>query len=247
MLEWIGENLSLFLLLAGGALVFAEAFIPGAHFIVLGVALLAAGLVGLALPGGMGILGPLILAAAVLGAGAITFYVYRQFDFYGGKGGEQTSDSDSLRGRTARVTERVTTTGGEVKIENSGFNPYYRARSVDGEIEEGTEVMVVDPGGGNVVTVETMSGGLDEIDRELARGREQDATDDDAATDDDGATDDDAAASDPDDEVPTLDDLNDDSASDDLDDDSTPDDPASEGPAADDVSDPDREFEPDTA
>ncbi|QLH81942.1 NfeD family protein [Halosimplex pelagicum] len=173
VLSWIGANLPLFLLLAGAALTIAEAFAPGAHFMVLGVALLVAGLVGLLLPPGLGVLAPLILAGLVVAAGAGTFYVYRQFDFYGGKGGPQTSDSDSLRGEIGRVTERITETEGEVKLDEGGFNPYYRAKSVDGEIEEGTEVMVVDPGGGNVVTVEPLTGGTDEIDRELARERQR--------------------------------------------------------------------------
>jgi membrane protein implicated in regulation of membrane protease activity len=175
----IGQNLSLLLLLAGAALVIAEGFAPGAHFIVLGVALLVAGLVGLFLPASLAgsIFAPLLLAGLVLGAGAITFYVYRQYDFYGGKGQDQTSDSDSLRGRTGRVTERVTTTDGEVKLDEGGFNPYYQARSVDGTIEEGSEVMVVDPGGGNVVTVEPIAGGVDEIDRQLARDRRESGAD----------------------------------------------------------------------
>ncbi|MFC7138662.1 NfeD family protein [Halosimplex aquaticum] len=173
VLSWIGSNLPLFLLLAGAALTIAEAFAPGAHFMVLGVALLVAGLVGLLLPPSLGVLAPIILAGLVIAAGAGTFYVYRQFDFYGGKGEEQTSDSDSLRGAMGRVTERITATEGEVKLDEGGFNPYYRAKSVDGEIEEGTEVMVVDPGGGNVVTVEPLSGGVDEIDRALARERER--------------------------------------------------------------------------
>ncbi|MFB6139840.1 MAG: NfeD family protein [Halosimplex sp.] len=184
VLAWIGGNLSLFLLLAGAALVVAEAFAPGAHFIVLGVALLVAGLVGLLLPPGLGVFAPLILAGLVLAAGGAAFYVYRQFDFYGGKGGPQTSDSDSLRGKTGRVTERVTRSGGEVKLEGGGFSPYYRAESVDGAIEEGTEVMVVDPGGGNVLTVEPLAGGVDEIDRELARERRREA---DRSTDGDGS------------------------------------------------------------
>lgn len=176
VLSWIGANLPLFLLLAGAALTIAEAFAPGAHFMVLGVALLVAGLVGLLLPPGLGVFAPIILAGLVLAAGAGTFYVYRQFDFYGGKGGPQTSDSDSLRGKTGRVTERVTRSGGEVKLDEGGFNPYYRAESVDGAIEEGTEVMVVDPGGGNVLTVESLAGGIDDIDRELARERRRDAS-----------------------------------------------------------------------
>jgi len=173
----IGQNLSLLLLLAGAALVIAEGFAPGAHFIVLGVALLVAGLVGLFLPASLGIFAPMLLAGLVLGVGAITFYVYRQYDFYGGKGQAQTSDSDSLRGRTGRVTERVTTTDGEVKLDDGGFNPYYQARSVDGTIEVGDEVMVVDPGGGNVVTVEPIAGGVDEIDRQLARDRRESGAD----------------------------------------------------------------------
>jgi membrane protein implicated in regulation of membrane protease activity len=169
VLGWIGDNLPLFLLLAGAGLSIAEAFAPGAHFIVLGVALLFAGMVGLLLPSGLGALAPLILAGLVLVSGAAAFYVYRQFDFYGGKGTEQTSDSDSLRGVMGRVTERVTPTSGEVKLDKGGLNPYYRARSVDGEIPEGAEVMVVDPGGGNIVTVESVDG-TDEIDRQLQRG-----------------------------------------------------------------------------
>jgi membrane protein implicated in regulation of membrane protease activity len=187
LVGWIGQNLPLFLLLAGAGLTIAEAFAPGAHFIVLGVALLVAGLVGLLLPPGLGVLGPVVLAGLILGAGALTFYIYRQFDFYGGKGTDQTTDSDSLRGETGRVTERITAEGGEVKLDDGGFNPYFRARSVSGEIPEGAEVMVMDPGGGNVLTVESVDG-LDDIDRELARGRTDDATDDPAASDTNAGT-----------------------------------------------------------
>ncbi len=165
----LGESLSLLLVVAGALLVIGEALAPGAHFIVLGVALLVAGLAGLLLPPGLGIFAPLILAALVIVVGGITLYGYRQFDFYGGKGTGQTSDSDSLRGKTGRVTEPVTETSGEVKLDSGGFNPHYRARCVDGEIPEGTEVIVIDPGGGNVVTVEAIDDIEDDIDRELAR------------------------------------------------------------------------------
>jgi len=109
------------------------------------------------------------MAALVIAVGVLTLYIYRQFDFYGGKGSGRTSDSDSLRGRYGRVTERVTPTDGEVKLDDGGFNPHYAARSFDGEITEGTEVMVVDPGGGNVVTVAPVGEFEDEIDRELAK------------------------------------------------------------------------------
>ncbi|GGJ11163.1 hypothetical protein GCM10008995_21320 [Halobellus salinus] len=163
-------TLPLVLVAAGLGLSVLEALAPGAHFIVLGVALLAAGLVGLLLGP---LASPIVLGVFVLVFGALAIYGYREFDVYGGKGAGRTSDSTSLRGRAGRVTERVTPTEGEVKLDNGGFNPLYSARSVDGEIPEGTEVLVIDPGGGNVVTVESVSAAYDDIDRELARGRDE--------------------------------------------------------------------------
>jgi membrane protein implicated in regulation of membrane protease activity len=167
-------NLPTLLLLAGAALIVAEALAPGAHFFVAGVALFVAGLVGLVLPAALGSLNLLILAVVVIATSLATLYVYRELDMYSGPGEGRTSDSGSLRGQTGWVTEPVTPTGGEVKLENGGFSPHYRARTIDGEIPEGEEVMVMDPGGGNVVTVEVVGDLDDEIDRELAEGRESD-------------------------------------------------------------------------
>lgn len=175
-----GDLLSLglpsLLLLAGLALVIMEALAPGAHFIVVGVALLVTGIVGLgaaSVGGPLAVLaGPFALTAVLLVVGVLTFLAYSQFDLYGGQSAGSTSDSESLKGQTGRVTERVTASGGEVKLNDGGFNPYYRARPMDGEIEEGDEVVVVDPGGGNVVTVMSMEGRTrDRIDRELERDR----------------------------------------------------------------------------
>lgn len=172
MVEILGESLPLVLLVVGVILTIAEAIAPGAHLIVLGVALLVAGLVGLALGPfiGGGVLA-VVLAATVLLVGAASLFAYREFDLYGGKGAGKTSDSASLKGRTGRVTQRVSPTGGQIKLTGGGFNPYYTARSMDGEIEEGEEVFVIDPGGGNVLTVESMGVVEDEIDRELNLGR----------------------------------------------------------------------------
>ena len=176
----IDLSLPLLLTVAGIALVVAEAIAPGAHLIVLGVALLGAGLVGLILgavfpPLAGTLLGTFLLALFVLLFGGAALYVYREYDIYGGRGGGRTRDSDSLRGRTGRVTERVTETEGEVKLDRGGFNPYYAARTTEGEIGEGEEVIVVDPGGGNVVTVEPIGIVEDDIERELARGRRREA------------------------------------------------------------------------
>jgi membrane protein implicated in regulation of membrane protease activity len=185
------DTLPLLLLTAGLLLSMAEALAPGANFIVVGIALIGAGLAGLVLTafGVAGALLTLFMAVLTLVFGAAAFYGYHEFDLYGGKGQRQTSDSDSLKGKTGTVTERVTPTGGEVKLAGGGFNPHYSARSLDGAIEEGEEVMVVDPGGGNVVTVESMGYVEDDIDRELAADRARKAAAADAEeAGDDGAT-----------------------------------------------------------
>jgi membrane protein implicated in regulation of membrane protease activity len=177
--EVFNISVPLLLIVLGAGLVVLEAFAPGAHFMVIGIAVLAAGLVGY----GLAALGVptaallIVMAAVVMVAGGGALYGYREFDFYGGSGTGQTSDSSSLRGQTGRVTERVTERDGEVKLDDGGFNPYYRARAFDGEISEGEEIMVVDPGGGNVITVESTSVFEDDIDRELAADREGDEPD----------------------------------------------------------------------
>lgn len=171
-LELGPETLPLLLIVAGLGLSIAEAMAPGAHFAVLGVALLAAGIVGLFLGAG-----PFILSALILVFGVLALVGYRRFNFYGDGGVGQTSDSDSLRGRTGTVTEHVTPREGTVKLDRGGFNPNYAARSMDGEIPVGTEVLVVDPGGGNVLTVTSLDEMEDDIDAELARGREEAAAD----------------------------------------------------------------------
>ncbi|MFB6119839.1 MAG: NfeD family protein [Halobacteriaceae archaeon] len=169
--EVLGLALPLFLTILGIALIVAEAMAPGAHFIVLGVALLGAGLIGLLVPP---LAQPLVAAGLVVAVGAMSLYVYRTFDFYGGKGIARTSDSETLVGQRGVVTERVTPQRGRVELRDGGFDPTFSARSVDGEIAAGTEIIVVDPGGGSVLTVESVES-LDDIDRELAR--EQDGND----------------------------------------------------------------------
>lgn len=170
MVEAVLDNLPLVLLAAGLVMMALEALSPGAHLVVIGVALVGAGLIGLVFPPAAA---PLILAGLTLAFGAAAAYVYREFDFYGGKGTPQTKDSSSLAGTTGYATKPVTTRSGEVKLDRGGFAPYYSARTTSGTIEEGQEIIVLDPGGGNVVTVEALSAiESDEIDRALARETE---------------------------------------------------------------------------
>ncbi|OIB57517.1 NfeD family protein [Natrialba sp. SSL1] len=165
MLDALFGNVALLLLSAGLVLMALEALSPGAHLIVIGIALVGAGLIGVLFPVGS----PFILAGLTLLIGVVAAYIYNEFDFYGGKGTAQTSDSDTLAGSTGYVTETVTTRGGEVKLDDGGFAPFYSARTTSGSIEEGEEVIVLDPGGGNILTVESLGAiGEDEIDRALA-------------------------------------------------------------------------------
>ncbi|ARS90287.1 NfeD family protein [Natrarchaeobaculum aegyptiacum] len=166
MLEALAGNVPLLLLSVGLVLMALEAISPGANFVVVGVALVGAGLLGVFLP----ITSPFILAGLALGIGLVAAYIYHEFDFYGGKGTAQTKDSSSLAGATGYATRTITSRDGEVKLDEGGFAPYYSARTSGDSIEEGEEIIVLDPGGGNVLTVESLDAiADDEIDRALAR------------------------------------------------------------------------------
>lgn len=165
-------TLPLILVVAGVVISILEALAPGAHLVVLGVALLVAGIIGLVLPV---FATPLALAAMVLAVGAAALWGYRNLDLYGGVDAGRTSDSQDLAGREGVVTERVTQTDGRVRLYDGGFDPTFSARSFDDPIPEGQDIIVVDPGGGSVLTVAAMDElDGDSIDRELARERDRD-------------------------------------------------------------------------
>ncbi len=150
MEEWFGKQpIPVLLTLAGTILVTSEALMPGAYLIVLGGALFCAGVTGLLVPFLSGAFG---LSVLVLGYGLLSFVLYREFSVLSGPS-EKTKSSDSLMGEVGVVSKRVDRNTGQVKLD-IGFNPHYQARSLKGgEIPEGTEVIVVDPGGGNVLKV----------------------------------------------------------------------------------------------
>lgn len=150
-MDWASdiELLPLMLTAAGTVLLVSEALMPGAYLVVLGVATLGAGVSGLLWPV---LAQPLYMGLITAGIGVISFFVYRRLAFVSGPS-EQTRAADSLMGEVGEVTEQVDSRSGEVRLE-VGFDPNFTARSFDGEtIPEGTEVIVVDPGGGNVVQV----------------------------------------------------------------------------------------------
>ncbi|SEW06354.1 NfeD family protein [Halobacterium jilantaiense] len=154
-----GQSLSFVLVVAGAVLCIAEALVPGAHLIVLGVALLSAGLVGMFL---LSNATPFVLAGVVFIVGMVALYVYRYYEIYEGTDSGQTLASSDLRGKTGYVVEEVTSRSGRIDLEGGGFNSSYAARSTVGTIPVDEEVVVVDPGGGNVVTVEPVDDSADD-------------------------------------------------------------------------------------
>ncbi|MCX2819030.1 NfeD family protein [Haladaptatus sp. F3-133] len=148
-----GTELSLIFAFVGLFLLMGEALVPGGTLMVLGVGVMVAGVTGQVF-GFDGLL-PLTVLTGVYGT--IAFAGFKRFDFYGDRG-EQTSGAESLRGETGVVEQTVTSQEGEVKLDSGGFDPFFMARSATGdEIPEGERVRVVDPGGGNVVQVESVS------------------------------------------------------------------------------------------
>ncbi len=142
------QVIPLILTLAGTVIVSLEAFLPGAYLMVLGAALLGTGVTGIFIN-----LSTFHLGIFVLIYGILALLGYRELSSLSGKS-EKTISSDSLVGEVGIVTEKIGRNSGEVRL-NVGFDPNYSARALnDREIPEGTEVVVVDPGGGNVVTVE---------------------------------------------------------------------------------------------
>lgn len=156
-----GWSLPFLLVLAGVVLCVLEAFAPGAHFIVVGVALLAAGLIGLYVPVAAS---PWAQAVLVLVVGAGTLYAYRRFAFVGRGERSKTEGSEGLVGKKGYATEPVTPRSGHVELDSAGFDSTYAARTVTGEIPEGARVVVTDPGGGNVITVEAVDESVEPAD-----------------------------------------------------------------------------------
>ena len=145
-------SLALLLLLAGIGLSAAEAIIPGSHFIVLGVALISAGILGILITP---LNNPFALSLMLVIFGGIALYLFRTLDIYGGKGLFRTEDVDSLTGKTGYVVESVTSRGGKVNLYHGGFDPLYSARSNGEEMAAGTKIIVMEPGGGNLLVVES--------------------------------------------------------------------------------------------
>lgn len=166
------ESLPLIFAVAGLALVVAEAAIPGAQFIVIGIALLVAGLIGLLIPGAGS---PLALALLVGVAGAATYFMFKQMGYGGGTASAagQTRDSRSLNGQQGHVIKEIRPNStGRVRLDGQAST--FTARpEVDEVLKPGTKIVVTDPGGGSILTVMGLDDEMDSIDAELQRSRER--------------------------------------------------------------------------
>ena len=159
MIELFGLPLPYVLLLGGVLIVLFESIVPGAYFAPMGSTLLLGGITGVfAISFGISSIGTVVLMiAAILSTGLLSAYTYRSIDLFTDAGEvDRTRDASSLQGVTGVVIEPVTPTDGRITLHTTGFTTEFPARSIDSRIDEGDEVIVVDPGGGNVLTVEPL-------------------------------------------------------------------------------------------
>lgn len=142
-------------ILAGGVFIVLEAVAPGADMVVIGAALLLAGLFGVQTGIGTEVVNAsnlFYLSIVAFLSGLLVFYFYRKYLHKQGKG-VVTSSSDDLKDAQGITITKVTADEGRVRIENGGSNPKYSARSTAGVIEARTKIRVVDPGGGSLLRV----------------------------------------------------------------------------------------------
>lgn len=138
------------------------------NLVVVGIVVTIAGVIGM-------VLGPystpLVVGSLIPIVGFLIYYIYRFVEFPGTERPEQTSSAASLHGAKGRITERTTERAGEIKLDGGGFDPHYRCRTKQGTLEVGERAVVIDPGGGNVLTI-APEGSVDED--ELVAKRKED-------------------------------------------------------------------------
>lgn len=120
------------------------------NLIIVGLAVTIAALIGM-------LLGPystpIVVGALIPLVGFLLYYVYRFVEFPRSRGPQQTSSASSLLGASGRVIETATPRGGAIELDGGGFDPHYRCRTTEATIPAGERAVVIDPGGGNVLTV----------------------------------------------------------------------------------------------
>lgn len=145
----ISQTVILGILTLGSLLMVAEAVIPGASFIVVGITLFMTGIIAAMFP----IPNLIWLLPIAIIVGSISIYAYKNLNIYGQEI-DRTTDGDDLRFKEGYVIDKVTETSGRVKLKNtSSMSNIFQARCRSGEISEDTEITVTDSGGGSVLEV----------------------------------------------------------------------------------------------
>lgn len=149
LLQLGAHDVAFFVIVIGILLAMTGAF-GDPNLVIVGIVVSLAGLIGVVVEPESTLL---VLAALVPVVGFLLFYLYRHVQYPRSEAPEQTSSARSLVGQAGDVTEEVTPRGGEVELLRGGFTPTHRARSRSGTIAPGERVIVIEPGGGNVLTV----------------------------------------------------------------------------------------------
>lgn len=147
-----------FIVLVLGILLTMTGAFGDPNLVIVGIVVTIAGIIGM-------VIGPystpLVIGSLIPLLGFLIYYIFRYMEFPGSERPEQTSSVASLRGSEGRITKQVDTHGGEIKLDGGGFDPHYRCRTSGEILEVGERAIVIDPGGGNVLTV-ARAGTVDE-------------------------------------------------------------------------------------
>ncbi len=151
-----------FLLLVLGILITMTGAFGEPNLVLVGLVISIAGVLGL-------LLGeystPIVLGGLVPTVGFVLYYIYRYVQFPRSERVEQTSSAASLVGESGTLLSAADPRGGRVKLDGTGFTSEYPCRTRSETLAEGTDVVVIDPGGGNVLTVAA----ADEVDATALR------------------------------------------------------------------------------
>lgn len=145
-----GFSIGVAAVIIGMIMIMSIVILPVDEIVVGGIGLTLAGILATLIP----FLGGLIpVAIMTVVFTIVSYYLYKNNVRVGGLN-ENTSDSGDLVGKTGIVVETIPASGtGTVKLEGGGFSRYSATAEENKRIEEGESVMVMDPGGGNIVSV----------------------------------------------------------------------------------------------
>lgn len=146
-----GISIGIAAVVIGMLMIMSIVVLPVDEIVVGGMGLTLAGIIATIIPF---LNNPLAVANMTVAFTILSYYLYEKSNIKAGGVNENTSDSGDLIGKTGTVVETIPASGtGTVKLDSGGFSRYTAKAEANVRIEEGENVRVMDPGGGNIVSV----------------------------------------------------------------------------------------------